>query len=45
MNRTRGNTATPAWAGHGFSKPGPGAEVPRDLYRAALQDALAFLNR
>jgi hypothetical protein len=31
-----------AWAGHGFSKPGPGAEVPRDLYRAALQDALAF---
>jgi hypothetical protein len=31
-----------AWAGHGFSRAGPGAEVPRDLYRAALQDALAF---
>ena len=30
------------WAGHGFTRPGPGAEVPRDLYRAALEDALAY---
>jgi hypothetical protein len=30
------------WAGRGFTRPGPSAEVPRDLYRAALQDALAY---
>jgi hypothetical protein len=30
------------WTGRGFSRPGPGPEVPRDLYRAALQDALAY---
>src|SRR5215510_15557545 len=30
------------WAGRGFTRPGPGAEVPRDLYRAALEDALAY---
>jgi hypothetical protein len=30
------------WAGRGFSRPGPSAEVPTDLYRAALQDALAY---
>ena len=35
-------TAQRAWAGPGFTRPGPGAEVPRDLYRAALQDALAY---
>ncbi len=40
--RGRRDAAAPAWAGHGFSRPGPGAEVPRDLYQAALQDALAF---
>ena len=38
----RRDAVASAWAGHGFSKPGPGAEVPRDLYRAALQDALAY---
>jgi hypothetical protein len=31
-----------AWAGRGFTRPGPGAEVPTDLYRAALEDALAY---
>lgn len=31
-----------SWAGRGFTRPGPGAEVPTDLYRAALQDALAY---
>jgi hypothetical protein len=31
-----------SWAGRGFTRPGPGAEVPRDLYRAALEDALAY---
>ena len=31
-----------SWAGRGFTRPGPGAEVPPDLYRAALQDALAY---
>jgi hypothetical protein len=31
-----------SWAGRGFTRPGPGAEVPRDLYRGALQDALAY---
>ena len=30
-----------SWAGRGFTRPGPGAEVNRDLYRAALEDALA----
>jgi hypothetical protein len=30
------------WAGHGFTRPGPGPEVPRDLYQAALEDALAY---
>jgi hypothetical protein len=32
------------WAGTGFSKPGPAEHVPpsRWLFRAALQDALAF---
>jgi hypothetical protein len=35
-------TAQRGWAGPGFTRPGPGAEVPRDLYRAALQDALAY---
>ena len=30
------------WAGRGFTRPGPSAEVPQDLYRAALQDALAY---
>jgi hypothetical protein len=30
------------WAGPGFSRPGPAAEVPRELYRAALEDALAY---
>ena len=44
-----GQSAPPAagpdqggWAGRGFTRPGPGVEVPRDLYRAALQDALAY---
>src|SRR5579871_1678806 len=31
-----------AWAGRGFTRPGPGAEVPAGLYRAALEDALAY---
>jgi hypothetical protein len=31
-----------SWAGRGFTRPGPGAEVPPDLYRAALEDALAY---
>jgi hypothetical protein len=31
-----------SWAGRGFTRPGPGAEVPQDLYRAALDDALAY---
>ena len=31
-----------SWAGRGFTRPGPNAEVPRDLYRAALEDALAY---
>ena len=35
-------TAAGGWAGHGFTWPGPGPEVPRDLYQAALQDALAY---
>jgi hypothetical protein len=30
------------WAGRGFTRPGPGAEVPQELYRAALEDALAY---
>jgi hypothetical protein len=30
------------WAGRGFTRPGRGAEVPPDLYRAALEDALAY---
>lgn len=30
------------WAGRGFTRPGPGPEVPHGLYRAALQDALAY---
>jgi hypothetical protein len=30
------------WAGRGFARPGPGADVPTGLYRAALQDALAY---
>ncbi len=30
------------WAGRGFTRPGPAAEVPGDLYRAALEDALAY---
>ncbi len=34
--------AAGGWAGRGFTRPGPGPEVPRDLYRAALQDALAY---
>src|SRR5437016_2827171 len=29
-------------ARHGFTRLGPGPEVPRDLYRAALEDALAY---
>jgi hypothetical protein len=37
-----GGTGAPGWAGRGFTRPGPGAEVPRDLYRAALEDALAY---
>ena len=36
------DTTQRAWAGPGFTRPGPGAEVPRDLYRAALEDALAY---
>lgn len=32
------------WAGRGFTRPGPWPEVPRDLYRAALQDALAYTS-
>jgi hypothetical protein len=36
------DAAQRGWAGPGFTRPGPGAEVPRDLYRAALQDALAY---
>jgi hypothetical protein len=40
--RGRCDAVASAWAGRGFSRPGPGAEVPQDLYRAALQDALAF---
>lgn len=43
-------TASPAqagadrgsWAGRAFTRPGPGAEVPAGLYRAALEDALAY---
>jgi hypothetical protein len=35
-------TAQRDWVGPGFTRPGPGAEVPRDLYRAALEDALAY---
>ncbi len=35
-------TEPDGWAGPGFTRPGPGAEVPRDLYRAALEDALAY---
>ena len=31
-----------SWAGRGFTRPGPGAEVPTGLYRAALEDALAY---
>jgi hypothetical protein len=31
-----------SWAGRGFTRPGPGADVPTGLYRAALQDALAY---
>jgi hypothetical protein len=38
----RREAIAPAWARHGFSRPGLGAEVSRDLYQAALQDALAF---
>jgi len=30
------------WAGRGFTRPGPRADVPRDLYRAALEDALSY---
>jgi hypothetical protein len=30
------------WAGRGFTRPGPSAEVPPNLYRAALEDALAY---
>ena len=30
------------WAGRGFTRPGPGAEAPTGLYRAALEDALAY---
>ena len=30
------------WAGRGFTRPGPSAEVAPDLYRAALEDALAY---
>ena len=29
------------WAGRGVTRPGPGAEVPTGVYRAALEDALA----
>jgi hypothetical protein len=36
------DTGRDNWAGHGFTRPGPGPEVPRDLYQAALQDALAY---
>jgi hypothetical protein len=40
---TRGHaTAHGGWAGCGLSLPGPGPEVPRDLYRVALEDALAY---
>ena len=35
-------TAQRGWAGPGFTRPGPGADVPQDMYRAALQDALAY---
>jgi hypothetical protein len=35
-------TAQRVCAGPGFTRPGPSAEVPRGLYRAALQDALAY---
>jgi hypothetical protein len=31
-----------SWAGRGFTRPGPRAELPTDLYRAALEDALAY---
>jgi len=41
MNRPR-DLPVPAWAGLELSRPRPGAEVPTDLYRAALQDALAY---
>jgi hypothetical protein len=30
------------WAGRGFTRPGPGVEVPQGLYRTALDDALAY---
>jgi hypothetical protein len=36
------DTGRDSWAGHGFTRPGPGPEVLRDLYRAALEDALAY---
>jgi hypothetical protein len=35
-------TAQRGWARAGFTRPDSAAEVPRDLYRAALQDALAY---
>jgi hypothetical protein len=35
-------TGPAGWPGRGFTRPGPGTEVPRDLYRAALEDALAY---
>jgi hypothetical protein len=35
-------TPAPGWSGRGFTRPGPGAEVAPQLYRAALEDALAY---
>jgi len=42
--RHPGPAGQAAWAGRGFTRPGPGAEPPRELYLAALQDALAYTS-
>ena len=37
----RRDAVASAWAGHGFSRPGPGAEVPRDLVSGTTAHTLA----
>lgn len=38
----RADPGRDVWAGRGFTRPGPGAEAAPGLYRAALEDALAY---